>query len=178
MAKALNGPADTVRAADLIQRLDQLRRRHRFAVHRHRNARLERDRDLLRGVGSVHRIGGELEHRRLRLERRVFERTAFVRKMPQIAVARIRVLLRHRHGNPALGGVVDRVFAGDDVPFAPGRDDLQLGREGLVGELEPHLVVPFSGAAVRQRVASGLQCDLDLFSRDERPRRRRSTPAT
>ena len=151
-----------------LSAIDQRGRRHRLAVDRDRHAGLERDGHLLRRVGRGHRIDGQLEHRRFRLERRIFQRAAFVREMPEVAVARVRILLRHRHGDAARGGVVDGVFARDDVPLAPRRDDVQLRRERLIGQLEAHLVVALAGAAVRQRVAAGRQGDLDLLARDER----------
>ena len=44
------------------------------------------------------------------------------------------------------------------------------GRERLVGELEPDLVVALAGAAVREGVAPRSQRDLDLACRDERTR--------
>ena len=166
--------ADAVPAADLVQRLHQRRRRELPPFTATGHARLEADRHLLRRVRRVHRIGGQLEHRRLGLERRVLERAALVGEVPEVAVARVRIFLRHRHGDAVRGGVVDRVLARDDVPLAPRRDDLQLRRERLIGELEAHLIVALAGAAVRERVAAGRQRDLDLLARDERPRDRRA----
>src|SRR4051812_24043371 len=90
--------------------------------------------------------------------------------MPEVAVARIRVLLRHRHRDAARRGVVDGVFARDDVPLAPRCDDIQLRRERLIRELEANLVVALAGAAVRERVTSGRERDLDLLARDQRTR--------
>ena len=75
---------------------------------------------------------------------------------------------------PRDGGVVDGVFARDDVPLAPRRDDVQLRRERLIGELEADLIVALAGAAVRERVAAGGERDLDLLAGDERPRGRRA----
>src|SRR5690242_21410756 len=50
------------------------------------------------------------------LTRGILERAALVREVPEIAVARIRVLARGRHRDAARGGVVHRVLARDDVP--------------------------------------------------------------
>jgi hypothetical protein len=97
-----------------------------------------------------------------------------VREVPEVAVAGVGVFLRRRDRDAARGGEVDGVLARDDLPLPPRRDDGQLRREGLVGELEADLVVPLAGAAVRKRVASGLEGDLDLLAGDERPRRRRA----
>src|SRR4051794_30017516 len=90
--------------------------------------------------------------------------------MPEVAVARVRILLRHRHGDAARGGIVDGIFARDDVPLAPRRDDGQLRRERLIRELETDLIVALAGAAVRERVAAGGERDLDLLARDQRAR--------
>jgi len=168
------GAADAVPPGDRVEPLDERGRRKLDAVDRDGKARLERDRDLLRDVGRVLRARRELEHRLDRLERRIFERAALVREVPEVPVARVRILFRHRHRNAARGRVVDRVLARDDVPLAPRRDDAELGRERLVSELEADLVVPLAGAAVREAVAAGGESDLDLLARDERPCRRSS----
>src|SRR3954453_2095494 len=93
-----------------------------------------------------------------------------MREMPEVAVARVWILLRDRHGDAARGGVIDGVFARDDVPLAPRRDDIQLRRERLIGELETNLIVALAGAAVREGVAAGGERDLDLLARDQRAR--------
>ena len=59
-------------------------------------------------------------------------------------------------------GIRDRVFAAPNVPFAPGRDDGEIGRKGGVGQLEPNLIIPLAGARVylvdenRATIASSL----------------------
>src|SRR3954454_21787106 len=88
--------------------------------------------------------------------------------MPEGAGALVRILLRGRHGDAARGGVVDGVFARDDVPLAPRRDHVELRRERLIRELKTDLIVALSGAAVRERVASGRERDLNLLARDQR----------
>src|SRR3954468_10350813 len=60
------------------------------------------------------------------------------------------------------------------VPFAPWRDDLDVGLERIIGELEADLVVALSGRAVRHRVRADLLRDLDLLLRDQRARDRRA----
>src|ERR1019366_10103390 len=80
------------------------------------------------------------------------------------------VLLRRGNGNASRRGVVDRVLARDDVPLAPRRDDRELRRERHVCQLEPHLVVSLSGAAVRKGVTARGERDRDLLLGDERTR--------
>ena len=58
--------------------------------------------------------------------------------------------------------VVDGLLAGADVPHAPRGDHVEVGREGLVGQLEAHLVVALAGAAVGDGVRAFLQGDLHL----------------
>src|SRR5262249_48976067 len=53
-----------------------------------------------------------------------------------------------------------------------GGDHLDVRIEGVVGELEAHLVVTLAGGAVRHGVGTGLGGDLDLPLGDERPRDR------
>ena len=59
-------------------------------------------------------------------------------------------------------GVVNGVFAGNDIPFAPWGDHGQMRRQSLVRQLKTHLVVAFSGRTVRQSVATRLQSHLHL----------------
>jgi hypothetical protein len=47
------------------------------------------------------------------------------------------------------------------VPLAPGRDDANIGIQGISAELETHLVITLAGGAVRHRVGAGLGGDFD-----------------
>ena len=69
-------------------------------------------------------------------------------------------------------GEFDQLGARREVPFAPRGDHLHVGLEGVVGELEPHLIVAFAGGAVRNRIGTDLLGDLDLLLRDQWPRNR------
>src|SRR5450759_207408 len=164
---------DAVPATDLVELLDERHRRELLAVHRDRQPRREGDRHALRSVGSLLGVHGQLEHRGLGLEARLFQRAAFVGNVPEVAIARVGILLRGGDGYAACRGVIDGVLARLDVPLAPGRDDRELRRERHVGELEPDLVVALSGAAVREGVAPRRERDFDLLLGDEGTRGRR-----
>ena len=58
------------------------------------------------------------------------------------------------------------------LPFAPRRDDLDVGLERVGRELEPHLVVALAGRAVGDRVRPDFAGDLDQPLGDQRPRDR------
>ena len=104
---------------------------------------------------------------------RVFQFPAFVRDVPDIAVAAVdfRGGLRDRH--VVFRRVLDAVFARDQIPFAPRGDHGQLGRQSLIGQLEADLIVALAGAAVRERVASGGKRGFHLAFGEQRPRDRR-----
>ena len=64
---------------------------------------------------------------------------------------------------------VGDLFLAAHLPVAYRRDDLQLGPERRLRRLDAHLVVPLAGAAVRDRVAARLACDLDGDLRQQWP---------
>src|SRR6266851_4520424 len=84
--------------------------------------------------------------------------------MPDVAIATVDIFFALLHGNVVVLSVGDGVFAGSNVPLAPGSDDLQIGRDGFVGQFETHLVVAFAGATVGKTVGAelGRGCGLPL----------------
>ena len=66
-------------------------------------------------------------------------------------------------------GVVEEPGAAGQVPFAPRRDHLDVGSEGVIAELEADLIIALAGRAMRNRVGADLACDLDLALGDQRP---------
>ena len=139
-----------------------------------RCAVLEADRDVFRRCRRVGRIRRKHEEIFRRDAVRVLEDSAFVRDVPDVAVARIDLRGRRRHGNVVRGRIGERVFATPDVPYAPRGDDRQVGRKRHVSEFEAYLIVPLAGATVRQGVRADFARDLDLFLRDQRARHRRA----
>ena len=59
-----------------------------------------------------------------------------------------------------------------EIPFAPWRDDFDVGLERVIGELEAHLVVALAGRAMGDGIGADLLGDLDLLLGDQRPRNR------
>ena len=76
------------------------------------------------------------------------------------------------HRDLVLLGIFDQRGAAGQIPFAPRRDHLDVGRERIIAELEAHLIVALAGGAVADRVGADLPRDLDLALGDQRPRDR------
>src|SRR5438093_1544287 len=71
-------------------------------------------------------------------------------------------------------GKVDEVGPRVERPFAPRRDDFDVGVERVSGQLEADLVVAFAGGAMGDRVGTAFRRDLDQSLGDQRPGNRRS----
>ncbi len=143
--------ADGIASADLVQQLDQRNRIELHPVHGNRSALFEADFDLLLAVGSFLRRTGQLPGAGERRVARIFQFPALVADVPQVAIAAVDLLAAGGHGNAALLGIVEAVFARLQIPLAPRRDHLQLRSQRLVGQFEAHLIVALAGAAVRHR---------------------------
>jgi hypothetical protein len=93
-----------------------------------------------------------------------------VAEVPDIAIAAVNIFLGLLDGNIVRLRVGDGFFARDDVPFAPGGDDLQFRRQGFGGQLEANLIVALSRAAVRDSIGAQLFGELHLALRQKRTR--------
>ena len=157
-------------ATDLVQAFDERHRRQRLAIHGYGIAGLEADLDVLRPVGCV--LGRVCQHVDVgrRLPRRVLDRTALMRHVPEVAIAREDLLLADRQCEATRFGVRDRVFPRMDVPFTPWCDDFEIGGESRERKLEADLVVPLPRAAMRERVSAERDAQLRLAARNDRPR--------
>src|SRR3974390_1352775 len=67
-------------------------------------------------------------------------------------------------------GEFDQLRPAGEFPRAPLRDDLDIGLERIIGELETDLIVAFAGGAVSHRVSTSFLYDIDLLFGDQRPR--------
>ena len=68
-----------------------------------------------------------------------------------------------------LFGEFDQARAAGEIPFAPRRDHLDVGRERVIAEFEADLIVALAGRAVADRVGADQLGDLDLALGDQRP---------
>ena len=127
-------------------------------------------------VGHVRRFlgrPGQEEHLLRRLRPRVLEDAALVGDVEEVAVHGVRPRRRRRDRDPVALGIGHEIRARAEVPVPPGSDDLELGRQGRVGQLETDLVIALPGRAVGDRVRSLGPGDLDLSLGDQRARERR-----
>src|SRR6202142_4545383 len=93
-------------------------------------------------------------------------------QVPDVAIAAVDVLFALLHGHVMRLCVGYRLFARDDVPFAPRRDNFQLRRESFACRFEAALVVALAFAAMRNGIGSYLLCDWLLPLRDQLSRER------
>ena len=161
-------PADAVRAAQVVQPLDQLDRAQPLAVDRDRDAALEAEDDLDRR-GRVAGRDRPLVGVGRRGDPRVLEHAGLARAAPDVDVDRVRRRLRDRDLDAPLLRVVDLLVARQAHAHAHRRDDLEARVEGVDRDVEPHLVVALAGAPVRDRVRALALRDLDQELRDQRP---------
>ena len=143
---------------------------HLASVDPDRGPVLEIDLHVPRLVRGRLRRDGEAEHRFVGLVPRVFEDSALVADMHEVSVHAVRLCLAHRHFYPVLLGIVDEVFPGREAPLSPRRDDLDVGRQGIVRELEAHLIVSLARRTVADRIGMLHERYLHLPFRDQGPR--------
>jgi len=127
------GAADAVLRGDFVECIEQNHGAEFCAVHRDGSAGLESNFDLFGFVGafSVKRpIATSLRSERCG----IFEFTAFVAEVPDVAVAAVDIFLALLDGHVVLLRVGDSVFARVNVPLAPRCDDLNVRRDGFVSE--------------------------------------------
>ena len=90
--------------------------------------------------------------------------------MPDVAVAAVDVFLALLHRNVVLVRVGNGVFAGIDVPFAPGSNDLDTGRNCFVSQFKTDLIIALTRAAVRETIGTECQSNFRLALGDDGPR--------
>ena len=160
-------PAHAVLAGELAELVDQGDAVELAAADRHRLAAVERDLDFLGLVGRQPRVDGPLKRLGRRLDPGVFEDAGLDRAAPQVLVGAEDRLLGRLDLDAVLGGVLE-LLGPRPLPFAHRGDDLEVGRERLERHVEPDLVVPLAGAAVRDRGRAMLPRDADHELGDQR----------
>ena len=66
-------------------------------------------------------------------------------------------------------GELQQGLPGLEVPLPPGGDDMDVGLQGVVAELEPDLVIALAGGTMADGVRAGLAGDVDLLLGDQGP---------
>ena len=164
--------ADTVGAAQFVQRGEQRSGRQRLAVNRNRIAAFETDLHHRRLVGRILRIDGALIDDAFRLHRRIFQNLSFRRGVQKVRIHRERrvaaLVLCDRY--LMRFGEFDQLCAAGQIPFAPRCDDLDVGLQRVIAQLETDLVVAFAGCAMRHGIRADFLRDLDLLLGDQGPR--------
>src|SRR5579859_5530238 len=92
--------------------------------------------------------------------------------MKYVAVAAVDLLAAGSHGYLALLRIIEAIFTRLQIPFAPGRNDLQMRSQRLVCMFKAHLVVAFSSTAVGNGGGSFAQRNLHLMFGDDWTRQR------
>ena len=77
-------------------------------------------------------------------------------------------------GDLVLLGEVDELRPAGQVPFPPGRDDLDIRVERIGRQFKPYLVVALASGAMGDRVGAGFGRDFDKAFGNQRPRDRRA----
>ena len=157
--------------ASSIQAGEQRRRGQRLAVERDRIAALERDLQVGRLLRRVLGRHGPAVHGGIGFLPGVLERAALVGDVQKIGVDRIGRLAALAAGDRDLARarVLDQLAARVQIPFAPGRDHLDPGIEGIGAQLEADLIVALAGRAMGDGVGADLMGDLDQPLGDQRP---------
>src|ERR1700730_15275516 len=94
--------SDRVASADFVHQFDERYRIERLSTDRNRDALLESDFNLLFFVRSLWWRFRQLPGASKRCVGRVFELSAFVAEVPEIAIAAVDLLPAFRHGKAAL----------------------------------------------------------------------------
>ena len=171
-------PADAVFAAEPVEGLHHLERRHRPTVDGDAVALLKIHRDVLRLVRRVLGRHAQLVHalvlRRGGVEPRVLEHAGLERDVQQVAIHRVRLFHAGLDRDFFGHAVVDHLLAAGElvaeILVPPRRNHLEVGRERGGGQLEPHLVVALAGGAVGDGLCPVLAGDLHHALGDQRPR--------
>src|SRR5215813_401370 len=156
------GAADAVTGSDFVQSIQQINGTKFSFVDGDWSAGFETDFDFFGFVWSFFGRDGPLPHGFARGVGGIFEFSAFVAKVPDVAVTAVDVLFALLDWDVVLFGVCDGIFAGVDVPFAPRGDDLDVWRDRFVGQLEADLIVTLPRASVSETIGAEFERDFGL----------------
>ncbi|MNQ88364.1 hypothetical protein D3C85_1036220 [compost metagenome] len=162
--------ADAVDAADAVQLGEHLGRSHVFTVDGDDVAVAVGQLDVGGDIRRFFRGSGPLPHVFFVLGPGVFQHAALIGDVQQVGVHGVRGLLLAvtLDRDAVLLGIVHQLLAGQQVPLAPGSDDLHARFERIGAQFETHLVVALAGGAMGDGVGAGLVGDLDQALGDQR----------
>ena len=155
--------ADAVLATQGVQVGQHLGGAHAHTVNRHHVAVFVGQLNDLGFVGRFFRTDRQAPHAVVGRVIGVFQDAAFIADVQQVGVHGIgwgSFALGTVHRNAVLVGVAHEFFAGEQIPFTPGRNDLHIGHQGVSAQLETHLVVAFASRAMADGVGLGFAGDL------------------
>src|SRR5207249_2984678 len=115
-------PSDRVSPADFVQQLNQRHRTHTHSIHTNRYSLLKLDLDFFLAVWRFLRGFRNLPRAVEGRVTRVFQLSALVADVPQIAVAAVNLLAAGRYRNAVRLSIIQTIFAGLQLPLAPRRD--------------------------------------------------------
>jgi len=164
--------SDGVASANFVQQFHERYGIESLAAHRNRHAFFESNLNLLFLVGRLLRRLRKLPRAGEWRTGGVFQFSAFVAQVPDVAIAAVNFLTARGDGNAAFFGVVETIFARLELPLAPRGHDLQLGSQRLVSHLKAHLVVALARAAVADGSCAFALRHFDLMFRDYGSRQR------
>ena len=166
-------PADAMTATKTIELGEQLVGLHLLAVDGCEVALDEVELDLLGLAGCLFDRHGQAPHAAgWGLAARVLEQAPLIRNVQQVGVhgeGRLALAFLVVHRNAVLVGVGEQFVAGEEIPFPPGCDDLDIGHEGVGAEFKAHLVISFAGGPVGDGIGLLLAGDLDQPLGNEGP---------
>src|SRR3972149_393404 len=162
-------PPAAVLAPDPVQALKKPGWREALAVYRNGDAVPELDLMVRRPIGRLFRRDAQDEHLFRRLLPGVFEDSALEADVKQVPVGAVWSSLGGRHRYAMSLRVGNQIGARSQPPLAPGGDHPDARVDGIVGELEANLIVPFACRAMRHRAGTLLLRDQHLVLGDQWP---------
>ena len=161
---AVDAP-DAVLARKRVEPFDERHRIDRLSIERHRQTAIEADFDVSRVVGSFRRRFRPGINVLRRLDPGVFQHPRLDTASPEVLIDAVRAGLGDVDRDRVLLRVGDLGLA-VHLPFPQGRDDLQVWRECLHRDIEPHLVVPLAGTSMCHRTRAFVPSDRDHLAGD------------
>ena len=156
--------ADTVCAANAVQRLNQSYGIHFYAIHSGGNTLFEMNGNVSGRIGGL--LGSNTQFQEAFLQivglvGRALQIQTFVAQMPKILILGIVGLTAYFQRDVMSLCVVDFLLARLNIPNTPRSDDLHIGSKCLDCQLKTNLIVAFTGTTVADSISAFLLGDLN-----------------